>query len=217
MILDSSTLWTSFATRHQLSDEQLAQFKAYYTLLREYNAVMNLTTIINLESVISLHFNDSLALSYAFDTLTFSHLADVGTGAGFPGIPLKIAYPQSTVYLIEVTLKKIEFLQTVINKLNLTNIEVIPVDWRTFLRTTRYPIDIFCARASLSPTELIRMFRPSCFYKTKLLVYWASKNWYPTAQEAPYIIKQVNYFPDTTVERTLVVFANTSYQQENFL
>ncbi len=113
-------------------------------------------------------------------------IADVGSGAGFPGIPLKILFPQIKVILIEVSKKKIEFLTTVIQRLGLQECQVYDLDWRTFLRKTAEPISVFVSRASLHTDELIRMFKPSCIYNDRLLVYWASKDWAITPLEKPF-------------------------------
>ena len=81
----------------------------------------------------------------------------------------------------------------VIKQLGLKNVHVIDQDWRTFLRKTHYPIDLFCARASLAPEELIRIFKPSCPYNGAALIYWASTSWQADAQVAPFVEKEVPY------------------------
>lgn len=120
-------------------------------------------------------------------------IADVGTGAGFPGLALKIKYPHLQVILIEVLQKRINFLQSVIDDLQLTNISIYSHDWRTFLRKTDYKLDLICSRASLHPAELLRMFQPSSPYKNALLAYWASIEWQPEGKEAAHILKTCEY------------------------
>ncbi len=120
-------------------------------------------------------------------------LADIGAGAGIPSIPLKIKYPHLVLTLIEVNHKKIQFLETVAQKLGLSDIFTCDYDWRTFLRKIEEPIDFFCARASLQPEELIRMFKPSSPYKQSLLIYWASSQWEPSEEVVPYIRQDYGY------------------------
>lgn len=185
--------WQKFVTEYQLSDVQSEQFKNYLSMLQQYNELINLTAITDTQEIIAGHFQDSLAISKYIDFNKLSMIADVGTGGGFPGIPLKIVFPQVKVILIEVTKKKIEFLNLVIDRLGLKNIEVHESDWRTFLRKTDYPIDLFVSRASLHPDELVRMFKENCVYKTRQLVYWASKEWNLMPAERPYFVKEVSY------------------------
>ena len=119
------------------------------------------------------HFIDSLIVANYIDLTTIKSIADVGTGGGFPGIPLKILYPHLSMTLIEVTEKKIRFLENVVAQLGLSSVEIVNLDWRTFLRKTSSPIDLFVSRASLHSDELLKMFKPSCVYKQATLVYWA--------------------------------------------
>lgn len=104
-----------------LSDYQLDQFALYYDLLIEWNSFMNLTAITDKHEVIQKHFVDSLALC-KYVSFTNESLIDVGTGAGFPGIPLKILCPDLKVTLVDSLNKRINFLNTVIERLNLTDI-----------------------------------------------------------------------------------------------
>ena len=165
-----------------------------------------MTAITDIKEIISYHFQDSLRLADAVDLASIQMLADVGTGAGFPGIPLKLKYPDLQVILIEVTRKKINFLEMVINTLGLEGIQVFPFDWRTFIRSTEYPVDLICARASLQLDELFRMFKPTCPYNQATLVYWATQGWQPLEQERRYLQKIVPYTVGKKA-RKLVLFA----------
>lgn len=207
MSSNDTQLWAGFAEHHKLTEKQCDQFKQYYKLMVAANEKFNLTTIVELRPVINYHFSDSLALSNFVDMTKLSMIADVGTGAGFPGIPLKIKYPELSVILIEVTLKKVQFLEMVIQELGLENIEVCTLDWRTFLRNTDYPIELFCARASLQPEELVRVFKSVSPYKNAQLVYWAAEDWLPGDKEKPYLIKEQQYQIKHKI-RKLVFFQN---------
>lgn len=113
--------------RVSLSDRQMEQFYRYYELLTEWNKVMNLTAITEMKEVVTKHFVDSLALGQAVSDLGEKSwkIMDVGTGAGFPGIPLKIAYPDLQITLLDSLNKRIKFLNTVAEELGLEGTETI--------------------------------------------------------------------------------------------
>lgn len=108
-----------------LSEAQIGQFKEYYELLTEWNSFMNLTAITELSEVVQKHFTDSLALIKAGDLSGTKRIMDVGTGAGFPGLPLKIAFPELEVVLLDSLNKRVKFLNEVIAKLGLKGITAI--------------------------------------------------------------------------------------------
>lgn len=207
--IDTEHIWLDFKQRQNLSDAQLAQFKTYYQMLIGTNDIHNLTAITNLGEIIKYHFEDSLALAFAHDMNTLQSIADVGTGGGFPAIPLKIKYPYISLLCIEVNHKKVRFLLDVFEALGLEQCEIFDLDWRTFIRKTTYKIDLFCARASLQPEELIRIFKPSSPYKDAQLVYWASVFWKPEPAIQKYIIADVPYRIGQK-DRRLITFAPTS-------
>lgn len=185
--------WQQFVADHNLTQEQAQQFAQYMDLLREASQKMSLTTITKPENIVAHHFQDSLALGQFVDMSKVKGLCDVGAGGGFPGIPLKIMYPHIKLVLIEVNQKKIRFLRKVLQELGLKKSEVYPFDWRTFLRNTEYEIDLFCARASLQPQELLRMFKPGSPYKHAQLIYWASDLWESPERVAPFVQRQEPY------------------------
>ncbi len=189
----TNALWQKFAQKNNLTEKQLTQFQRYYDLLIAANELFNITAITDVESVIAYHFEDSLKLGQALDINAIKSLCDIGTGGGFPGIPLKIVYPHLKVLLLEVSQKKINFLETVVQELGLQDVETCDYDWRTFLRKTEGAIDLFCARASLHPDELLRMFAGSSSYQSSTLVYWASQEWKASEKEKPFLKTMYEY------------------------
>lgn len=185
--------WKTFTASVPLSQEQEKQFARYLSLLLEWNERINLTAITDIPAIIDYHFQDSLQAAKEVDFTKIDGMIDVGTGAGLPGIPLKICYPHLNVFLIEVNSKKIAFLQEVIKELSMNSVEVYPFDWRTFLRKTTYQSDLICARASLKPAELIRMFKADSFYKNSQLIYWGAAHWQPGKKEQPFVEKEIMY------------------------
>ena len=109
----------------QLSDRQIDQFIRYYEILIEWNGFMNLTGITEYSEVMKKHFIDSLSLVKIFDTSGSCKVIDVGTGAGFPGLALKIAFPQMEVTLLDSLNKRIQFLNAVIEDLQLEGVTTL--------------------------------------------------------------------------------------------
>ena len=108
-----------------LTDQQLEQFEKYYEMLIEKNKVMNLTAITEFDEVIEKHFLDSINICHLLDLQSEIRLLDLGTGAGFPGIPLKIVFPKLNVVLADSLNKRILFLKDVIQELGLEDIEAV--------------------------------------------------------------------------------------------
>ena len=130
----------------EITDEQLNQLDSYFHLLVETNKKFNLTAITEEQDVYLKHFYDSLTIVKAIK-LDNQNLCDVGTGAGFPGLVLKIVFPNLNVTLIDATNKKCLFLQEVITQLNLKNIQVINARIEEYSKVNREKFDIVTCRA----------------------------------------------------------------------
>ncbi len=129
-----------------ITPKQLKELDLYYQLLVTENQKYNLTAITEEKMVYLKHFYDSLTIAKAIK-LTDEYICDVGTGAGFPGLVLKIAFPNIKVDLIDATNKKCEFLKQVISKLALTNITVINARCEEYASKTREKYDLVTSRA----------------------------------------------------------------------
>lgn len=147
-----------------LSERQLNQFYLYYELLIKWNEVMNLTAITEMNQVVTKHFIDSLSLIKIVDNLasTGFSIIDIGTGAGFPGIPLKIAFPNIKITLLDSLNKRVRFLDEVIGKLNLEDIETVHGRAEDLGRDKKYreSFDLCVSRAVANLSTLIEYCLP---------------------------------------------------------
>ena len=130
-----------------LSKRQLEQFEIYFKFLVEYNEVVNLTAITEEEDVYIKHFYDSILLSKVVNLDDIKTLCDVGSGAGFPSIPLKILYPNLSVTIVDGLDKRIKFLALLCEKLGLTNVNLVHGRAEEYAAKHRESFDIVTARA----------------------------------------------------------------------
>ncbi len=144
-----------------LTEQQLSQFARYQQALLDWNAHINLTSITNPEEVLIKHFLDSLSLLMVYDE-PIAHVLDIGAGAGFPGLPLKIVRPQWHVVLLEATGKKVKFLQYIIETLQLHNVEAIHGRAEELAHKVEYraSFDLVTARAVASLPTLLEYAAP---------------------------------------------------------
>jgi 16S rRNA (guanine527-N7)-methyltransferase len=143
-----------------ITENQMIQLNRYYELLIEKNKVMDLTNIIEKESVYLKHFYDSLTLSSVCDLKRISNLCDIGTGAGFPGLVIKIIYPDIDVTLVDSLDKRIKFLNEVIEDLDLKKIKAIHIRAEEYAKNNRECFDIVTSRAVAKLSVLTELCIP---------------------------------------------------------
>lgn len=151
-----------------LSEEQVGLFEAYYEALMRWNRRINLTGITDRDEVQVKHFVDSLAITLALDGVFWAGgsfgLLDVGTGAGMPGIALKIAYPRARLVLVDSVAKKTAFLQEVVGQLGLQGVEVVTrrAEELAHLGGYREGFDLVVCRAVGSLATVAELMLPFC-------------------------------------------------------
>jgi len=138
-----------------VNQEQMDQLNKYYQLLVEWNQKINLTRIIEEQEVYLKHFYDSLTLSTIVDLNKELTLCDIGTGAGFPGIVLKIFFPTLSITLVDSLLKRVNFLNLVIKELKLENIEAIHIRAEDYVKLNKNKFDIVTSRAVSKLSNLL--------------------------------------------------------------
>ena len=198
-----------------LSDEQVSQFIRYYEILVEWNSFMNLTGITEYDEVVVKHFIDSLLIVKTFDLSSIKSLIDIGTGAGFPGIPLKIIYPDIKVVLLDSLNKRIKFLNEVISQLGLTKIETIHGRAEDFGRDKNYreKFDLCVSRAVANLATLSEYCIP--FVKKEgYFIPFKSGKIADEVEEAKKAVKilggkleevKPSVLPNTDIERSFVI------------
>ena len=145
-----------------LTSMQKEQFDRYYELLVEWNKVMNLTGITEYDEVNLKHFTDSLTIVRLTDMTKISTLIDVGTGAGFPGIPIKIVFPHIKVVLLDSLNKRLKFLNTVIDELDLESVQTLHGRAEDHARNAEYreKFDLCVSRAVANLSTLSEYLLP---------------------------------------------------------
>lgn len=159
---------------YDLSEYQLQQFEIYYEFLIDYNKKVNLTRIVEQEEVYIKHFLDSILVNNLIDFTKINSLIDMGSGAGFPGVPLKILYPHLEVVLVDARKKKLLFLEKLFKKLNLTKIKTIHERLEKLKFDKHF--DLATARA-LSSLDMISNYAYPILKKGGYIVSYKSQNY----------------------------------------
>ena len=198
-----------------LREQQINQFLIYYEMLVEWNEVMNLTAITEYEEVMKKHFVDSISLVKAYDVSKSVSVIDVGTGAGFPGLALKIAYPQLKLTLLDSLNKRIQFLNAVIEKLGLDGVDTIHGRAEDFAKPgkLREKYDLCVSRAVANLSTLSEYCLPFVKEGGEFISYKSEKiqEEMVKAEKAISIlggkvVKQVEFtLPDSDIYRNLFV------------
>jgi len=209
-----------------LSENQIDQFVMYYDMLVEWNSFMNLTAITEFDEVLKKHFIDSMSLIKAYDVYEPSKVIDVGTGAGFPGLVLKIAFPDMKITLLDSLNKRIQFLNAVIEKLKLQNVETIHGRAEDIAKPgqLREKYDLCVSRAVANLSTLSEYCLPFVRVGGKFISYKSEKI-QEEAEKANNAIKilggkierQVEfYLPDSDIYRNLFVIKKENMTSKKY-
>ena len=176
----------------ELTEEQLDKFKKYASFLLEYNKTTNLTAIRDMEGVYLKHFYDSL-LVFNSDIIDYSNinsLIDIGTGAGFPGVVIKIMYPNINVTLLDSNNKKTKFLEELVKILELDGVTIVNDRAENYVKNHRQEFDITIARA----VSELRIIAELCLPLTKIDGYFIALkgNYVQEIKSASDAIKKLN-------------------------
>lgn len=163
----------------EISEQHIELFHRFYELLIQWNEKMNLTAITDYDEILKKHFLDSCLIlqTYSYDMFYKKKIIDVGTGAGFPGIPLSILLPDTKFTLLDSLSKRIDFLSVVIEELQLKNVEVFHGRAEDFGRDElfREQYDFCVSRAVASLSLLLEYCSPFVKEDGKLLLYKSRK------------------------------------------
>ena len=197
-----------------LNDKMLSSFDLYYKNLLEWNAVMNLTSITEEKDVFEKHFLDSLTITKIVSRETLDQgctLLDMGTGAGFPGLPIAIVFPNVKVILMDSLNKRIKFLEDTVQKLGLTNVTCIHARAEELAKNKNYreKQDICCSRAVANLATLSEY----CLPFVKKGGYFVSYKTEQVQSEIEQSRKAIKVLGGDHVETVFFTLPGTDYQR----
>lgn len=186
-----------------LNQMQIDKFMKYYELLIEWNQYINLTAITEFDEVCLKHFIDSLSLSKVVDCTKDDTIIDIGTGAGFPGIPLKIVFPNLKITLLDSLGKRVKFLNEIIEKLSLEKIEAIHGRAEDYAKSELYreKYDICVSRAVSNLSVL-----------SEYCIPYVKVNGFFISYKSEKVSEEIK-----TAQRAVKVLGGKIYHQEEFI
>ena len=198
-----------------MDHDQAVQFSRYAQILQQWNKKINLTSITDPMEIAVKHFLDSVAPSACIPQQ--GTLLDIGTGGGFPGVPLKILRPQQSMVLIDGVRKKINFVKQVLRELNLANIEAVQVRAEDFLshHSKTKQFDIIVSRALADVDALFKLAAPLMQPEGRMVLYKGAHTVAPTTKlngfqynGKRFVCSEMTYrLPFTSHRRTVLVFS----------
>ena len=206
-----------------LTDKQLDELNTYKEFLKEYNSHTNLTTITEDNEIYLKHFYDSLTLAKYVNLNKVNNMLDIGTGAGFPGMVIKILYPHIDMYLMDSNNKKLDFLTQLSEKLGLTNVHMLHVRAEEYAKTNRECFDLVTSRAVAALPILTELALPLTKVDGKFIALKANAS--EEIKLSKNIIEKLNgnidlidefTLPKCKDPRTIIVISKKGHTNESY-
>jgi 16S rRNA (guanine527-N7)-methyltransferase len=193
-----------------LNDLQLNQFLTYLEELKVWNRAVNLTAIVGDEEIVEKHFLDSIAGLKAIEEHPGQSLIDIGTGAGFPGLPLKIASPKLRLFLVESSQKKAAFLHHLTGKLRLSEVHIFNQRVESLLKSGNH-YDLIVTRAFAKTQVVLEKALPLLAPEGKLILYQGGMPSQAPVRDLKGWERTIRYeLPFSKIQRRLEIFRRIS-------